>query len=209
MPLIVDAMELAEVMRGLATKRPVFHSEADFQFAFAQQIVSARPSTQVRLEARQPGDRAEYVDLLCADGERRTYVEFKYVTSGWSGQDPASGEQFHLRNHSAFDLARKYFVHDVTRLERFVQARENATGMAVFLTNEPGMWSPPRRSSTRDREFRLHEGRELSGRLVWGSGDHPASDRTLLGTYTARWNDYSALGGRNGELRWLGLEVRR
>ena len=37
------------VMQELAKHRPVFHSEADFQFALAWQIRASMPETEVRL----------------------------------------------------------------------------------------------------------------------------------------------------------------
>lgn len=192
-------------MTSLSARRPVFHSEADLQFAFAQAVVRLDPAIEVRLEVRQ-ADRAEYVDLACWKGGRRTLVEFKYATAGWTGRDPA-GEEFVVRHHAAYDLARRYFIHDVHRLERFCAVQPDTDGIAIMLTNEPGLWKDSGRPAARDTNFRIHEDRTLTGRLVWGTGDSPRYDQVLGGTYTARWCDYSDVSGPKGQFRWLALPV--
>lgn len=92
---------------------------------------------------------------------------------------------------------------DIERLERFA-AGPAANGLAVILTNEPSLWTPPRsQRSTRDGDFRLHEGQVLSGTLLWGNGDYPANTRHLSGEYPLRWCDYSDLPGVGGKFRYL------
>ena len=204
--LIAGSLAVADAMATLSSRRPVFHSEADFQFAFAQAVTAANPSIEVRLEARQPADRAEYVDLVCWTAQQRTLIEFKYATAGWVGRDPAE-EEFHVRNHAAYDLARRYFINDIHRLERFVDARPDTDGIAIMLTNEPGLWSDAGRANARDLNFRIHEGRTLTGHLRWGTGDSPKYDQNLNGTYTAHWEDYSHLEGAKGQFRWLAIPV--
>ena len=50
MDLIGNRLLLADVMTQLAAARPVFHSEADFQFAFAQTVWSMDPGIRLGLE---------------------------------------------------------------------------------------------------------------------------------------------------------------
>lgn len=204
MELVGGRLPVGTVMDTLAAQRPVFHSEADFQFAFAQAVASLDPTMRIRLEVRQPGERGEYVDLGCT-GDARSLIEFKYATARWTGSDGITDEDFHVRGHAAMDLARHGFIHDVYRLERF--SRPGTNGFAIMLTNDPSLWRAPVRPNTRDAAFRIHEGAELSGTLIWGAGDYPANDRTLLGTYTANWHPYSTLPGPNGEFRWLAWPV--
>ncbi|MDF9717245.1 hypothetical protein [Nocardioides sp. ChNu-99] len=206
MTRIAGVVDLATVMTNLSQQRPVFHSEADFQFALAQAVAAADSSIEVRLEVRQPAERAEYVDIVCQGPQRRTFIELKYATASWLGED-GRGEQFQLKNHAAYDLARRYFIHDVHRLERFTEAVPDADGVALMLTNEPGLWNPPTGRVTRDTNFRVHEGRTLTGHLAWGSGDTPRYDQNLTGTYAVNWHDYSELDGGRGLFRWLALPV--
>ena len=106
------------------------------------------------------------------------------------------------------DLARRDFVFDIARLEVFCATVPNTNGFAILLTNDAALWSLPASSSvTRDREFRLHEGRTLSGTLQWADGTYPENARTLLGTYPIEWQLYSQLAGPGGDFRWLIVEV--
>ncbi|MFJ8834389.1 hypothetical protein, partial [Micromonospora aurantiaca] len=91
---IAGSVKLAAVMAELATVRPVFHSEADFQHAFAWTLHRLAPSVGVRLEVPQDGPQVlgrgrRHLDLLClgADGHR-TAIELKYFTRLWVGAEP-------------------------------------------------------------------------------------------------------------------------
>ncbi len=53
--LIAGGVPLAEVMAALAGARPVFHSEADLQHAFARVLWERAPWVECRLEVRQTG----------------------------------------------------------------------------------------------------------------------------------------------------------
>jgi hypothetical protein len=206
MPLIAGVLDLATLMASLAAQRPVFHSEADLQFAFAQAITAADPTVQVRLEIRQTADRAEYVDLGCWTRQQRTLVEFKYATAGWTGTD-RHGERYMVRNHAAYDLARRYFIHDIRRLERFTAEQSDTDGIAIMLTNEPSLWINSGRAGARDTNFRIHQDRDLTGHLAWGTGATPKYDQHLTGTYPLDWHDYSTVEGRKGQFRWLAVPV--
>lgn len=164
------------------------------------------PAIHVRLEARQL-DKREYLDLLAIGPRAHTAIEFKYWTRRWSGTVGDLAEKYELRNHSVTDLARRNFVFDIARLERFTDCAAT-NGIAVILTNEASLWSPPRTlRATRDREFRLHEGRTLAGTLQWGEGDYPANSRHLTGEYVLSWADYSNLPGTGGVFRYLVVET--
>lgn len=207
MELIAGRVKATEVMSRLAKSRPVFHSEADFQFAFAQTVATLDPTIQVRLEVpeRNPDTgRAEYIDIVCS-AERRTRIELKYPTRKWIGVDGVSDDEFQLRDHAAMDLARLGFIHDVTRLERLT-TDANSDGLAIILTNSGNLWSPTTRP-TRDAAFRLDQGRRLGGNLEWGTSDAPyvKNNRTLAGSYVADWQPYSELEGC--QFRWLGWSI--
>ena len=205
-PLVAGRLCIGQVMKALSESRPVFHSEADLQHAFARVLWETDSIIRTRLEARQ-GDQREYLDLLAIGPQIQTAIEFKYWTRNWVGTAGTDAEEFALRNHSATDLARRNFVFDIARLERFA-ARPAANGLAIILTNEPSLWSPPRsQGSTRDRDFRLHEGEVLAGTLLWGNGDYPANTRHLTGEYPLHWCDYSDLPGAAGKFRYLVVET--
>jgi len=205
---VADVIALDEVMRSLASVRPLFHSEADLQFAFAQQLERLAPSLRCRLEVPRPreGRRSEYLDLVCWGPGVSTAIEFKYFTRPWTGE--AKGEQYRLRAHAATDLARFYFVNDIVRLEREALIG-GPNGLAIMLTNEPRLWAPPTKGRrTNDWAYRIHDASVLSGTLEWGNG-YAANRRELAGAYEARWQDFSTVDdGPGGQFRWLAIPVK-
>ncbi|SEG24284.1 hypothetical protein SAMN05216223_10414 [Actinacidiphila yanglinensis] len=207
-PLLAGEVSLPEVMARLQKSRPVFHSERDLQHSFARVLWELAPDIRSRLEVRQnapDATGAEYLDLLCIGPTARTAIEFKYRTAKWTGTAGPDQEQYTLRSHSATDLARLGFVSDIARLERFGN-RPDQNGLALLITNEAGLWLPPRSSKpTRDSGFRIHQGRTLTGQLVWASGDYTDNTRTLRGTYPLNWQPYSMQDGPRGEFRYLAV----
>ncbi|MBW8172205.1 hypothetical protein K0651_03970 [Ornithinimicrobium sp. Arc0846-15] len=204
--LVAGRVSVETIMQELSRDRPVFHSEADFQHAFARSLWELDPLVQSRLEVRQ-GNGREYLDLLCNSPVGRTAIEFKYFSRRWSGTHGDPAEEYNLKEHAATDLLRRDFVFDLARVERFT-THPDTTGLVILLTNDPSIWSTPRTNrSTRDSDFRLHEGRTLKGELLWGGGDYPANTRDLVGKYYLGWNDYSTLPGTNGQFRYLVVAV--
>ncbi|MGV8965382.1 MAG: hypothetical protein ACOH2F_03810 [Cellulomonas sp.] len=206
---IAGHVSIAELMTGLAKQRPVFHSEADFQHAFARALWEAAPDVQSRLEVpNRSSSGSEHLDLLCIGANARTAIEFKYWTRSWTGTAGTPTEEYRLKAHAATDIARRNFVFDIARLERFgEQTRQN--GIALILTNESSLWAaPPQRAAkTRDSAFRIHEGSTLAGTLLWGGGDYPANTRELHGKYDLAWTDYSSQSGAGGTFRYLIVET--
>ncbi|MFF3561402.1 hypothetical protein ACFYXS_15315 [Streptomyces sp. NPDC002574] len=206
-PLIAGEVALTEVIARLRQDRPVFHSEADLQHSFARVLWELAPKIQSRLEVRQHVSDAtgrEYLDLLCIGPSARTAIEFKYFTASWAGTAGQPPEEYALKSHAATDLARLGFVSDIARLERFGN-RPDQNGLALLITNEVGLWLPPKQDNTRDRDFRLHEGRALSGQLLWSGGDYEPNTRTLRASYSLNWQPYSLQDGPRGEFRYLAV----
>ncbi|MCT9006750.1 hypothetical protein [Streptomyces rhizosphaerihabitans] len=206
---VAGQVPLDDVLAHLRTHRPVFHSEADLQHGFARALWELAPDVRSRLEVpvRRPG-QAEYLDLLCLGPAGRTAIEFKYVTRRWSGTAGTPAEEYDLRNHGAPDVTRRDFVRDVERLERFCD-RADQNGLALLVTNESSLWNPqpPGRARTRDDDFRIHQGRSLSGTLLWAEGTYAPNTRVLRGEYSLAWRTYAQLGGAGGEFRCLAVFV--
>ncbi|WP_329330063.1 hypothetical protein [Streptomyces mirabilis] len=206
---VAGRISLGDVIAQLGRHRPVFHSEADLQHSFARALWELSPDVHSRLEVPQrAGSKAEYLDLLCIGPSARTAIEFKYFTRRWTGTVGAPAEDYALKGHAAADLARLYFVRDIARLERFCR-RPDQNGLAIMLTNDASLWTPPgaSRGQTRDREFRIHQGRELVGTLLWAEGAYKPNTCTLRGTYPLDWEPYSELDGAGGEFRYLAVSV--
>ncbi|MFJ6901098.1 hypothetical protein [Streptomyces hokutonensis] len=206
---VAGRVSLDDVIAQLGRHRPVFHSEADLQHSFARALWKLSPDVNSRLEVPQrAGDSTEHLDLLCIGPSARTAIEFKYFTRRWTGTVGTPAEDYALKGHAAADLARLHFVRDIARLERFCR-RPDQNGLAIMLTNDASLWTPPGvgRGQTRDREFRIHQGRELVGTLLWAGGAYKPNTCTLRGAYPLDWKPYSELGGAGGEFRYLAVSV--
>lgn len=202
------------VVGALAASRPLFHSEADFQHAFAWEAHRQHPDASVRLERRLSVESNERLDLLLILDGATVVVELKYPVAKLDAE--IDGEPFILRAQGAEDRMRFNYVWDIVRLERLVATGVADAGAAVVLTNASQLWRPraPDRASgpAADTQFSFHEGVQLAGRLGWvGSATwwqktKPALPEAveLAGSYPMRWRPYSSVAGvGSGEFRWL------
>ncbi len=209
--------DIHALLEGLAEKRPLFCSEADFQFALAWEI-RKKTEREVRLEFPPlPRSRKRmYLDLWLP--RDKVAIELKYFTKAL--EINVSGELFVIREQGAQDLSRYDFLKDLVRLEQVVLKSALARrGMAVLLTNDPLFWKPPTRK-TIDAAFRLHRGRPLSGAMAWSETASPGSTRgredplVLTDSYRCEWRNYGppireAPGRNNKQFRYLAVEVGR
>ena len=71
---------LIETLDALAMKRPIFHSEADFQHSLAWTIREAHPAIDVRLEwpFGEVG-RRQYFDIALRNDPGKSGSEFTYL----------------------------------------------------------------------------------------------------------------------------------
>jgi len=204
--------DVEAVLASLAAKRPVFHSEADFQFAFAWESQKRYPGLKVRLETHpEPNVRLD-LELIEQPTGRCIAVELKYMTRLWAGT--VDGEAFALKNHGASDLRGYDVVKDIERVERFTAASAGWSGLVITITNDPGYWRPKVHSHPTNAEaFRLSDGTVLKGERAWGprtggtSRGREAALR-LRGTYALTWSDYSRLDdGPAGTFRSLVISI--
>ena len=203
-------LDIHILMQSLSKRRLLFHSESDFQQALAWEIHSAIPDRMIWLEIDPFPEKRHpmFLDIwLPTEG---IALELKYCTT------KLDKEPFKLREQSARDVRRYDFLKDVQRLET-VCAELNMckAGYAVILTNDQGYWEKPRTLETMDADFRIHEGREITGNLGWHprTGAGTMRDREapihLNGAYTTHWQDYSdVLAVRGGKFRYLVVAVQ-
>lgn len=214
--LIAGSVDLNDVLSQLAGIRPVFHSEADFQFAFAWLVQQRDVRMRVRLENRPaPGVHLD-VEFARPDLGRTTAVELKYLTRLWTGE--VNGERFELKNQGAQDIRAYDVVKDILRVETFVSNRPGSDGAVVALTNDASYWKPGAGlKDTNAAAFRLGEGTVLAGLRDWGPNTGPGTRKgrelplALTGSHTLGWCDYSQLPGAatSRHLRALVIEIRR
>lgn len=206
--MVLDRVE--QTMKRLAARRLIFHSEADFQHAFAWQLQLDHPGARIRLETRpRPGVR---LDVLAAIDDRRVAYELKYLLRNISAN--VDGEVFDLPNQGAQDVRRYDFVKDIARLEVLVRNGLADEGYAIALTNDPNYWQAGDHDRFADAAFRLSEGGALAGSLAWaphtGGGTMRGREDAiaLTGTYELGWRDFSEVeGGRYSQFRYLVVQV--
>ena len=206
-------IDVFKSLLSLAKKRPVFHSEADFQHAFAWEIHRQWPAASIRLEMPyQTHKHLFYIDIWIVYRAQILAVELKYKTR--SLFIDINNEKYRLKSQRAHDTGRYDFLKDVYRLEQIKKQYQKYTGYAILLTNDSAYWTKPK-NKTFDSAFRIHEGRVVNGILSW---DKKASDGTkknreqpivIEGTYQLHWEDYSRLSDdRHGKFRSLVVKVQ-
>lgn len=191
-------IDILRFMANLSKIRPVFHSEADFQHAFAWELQQSDPGRRIRLEKPwNEGAKQNHLDIWAEEEGQVVAVELKYKTRGLDVQ--VDQEEFHLRDQAAQDLGRYDFLKDVMRLERMALTYQNFSGCAILLTNDSAYWKIPDNRFSVDAAFRLHEGSILTGTLTWGknagSGTIKNREQPILLSrrYITQWQDYSSV----------------
>lgn len=232
----MNANQLHQHLHHVSQRRPVFHSEADFQHELALELSHA--GYRVRLEVPREVElngtavRAE-LDLLvqapggpldrnrgtAVGGAGWTVIELKYV------KVPTvivhQGETYDLAGSWGTNLSRFDALADLRRVERIVAAGLASQGHAVFLTNAEDAWNVDvtgRRNM--GRQFSLHAGRALPAGvpLDWvpanptvGSVSEkrlaPYAPITLARAQTCTWTPYSEFHVPDGEFRYLLLSA--
>jgi hypothetical protein len=209
---VVLDVDVPTMLLALATQRPVFHSERDFQHALAWQIQQTYPESHIRLEPRPR--RGIHLDVLVRLGGRRTAIELKYLVAALHAT--VDGELFDLPSQSAQDISRHDVIKDITRVEALLADGYADRGFVLVLSNDRSYWQQALRADTIDAAFRIHEGRVLAGTLSWtaraGRGTTTGRDTPLhlTGSYTCSWQDYSRVARADGKtalFRYLPIAV--
>ena len=118
-----------------------YHSEADFQHAFAWEVHSRFPESKVHLERPLSANgKTLHLDLLIQLPTKKIAVELKYKTRKILVE--LDGEAFRLASHSAQDIGRYDFIKDIFRLEQIASNVENCGGYAILLTTDGTYWKP-------------------------------------------------------------------
>lgn len=204
-------LDIHTLMSGLAERRPVFRVERDFQDSLSEYIAEATLEREICLEFPSFRNEKKRLDIWLP--ESQILIELKYKTQKLHIRN--NGKFFNLKNQSADDQARYDFLKDIQRLERAVEEGVAKCGFAIMLTNESLYWrSSPTGRPTLFDEFRIHEGRRVTGAMMWGptagAGTREGREApiSLKGSYTLNWREYSQLGAeRNGRFRYLAVPV--
>jgi hypothetical protein len=207
-------IEVGEILAILAKKRSIFHSEADFQHAFAWEIHHQLPDALIRLELPvQVKNEYLHIDVWVKNRDEVLAVELKYKTRGLTVE--INGEHFRLTNQSAQDIGRYDFIKDIQRLEHIVSGQKIITGYAVLVTNDSAYWIKPLYHDTVDAKFRINNGRVLEGIFDWGpnasDGTKKSREQSLIlqNKYDLQWVNFSRPSlSSYGEFRSLTIKVQ-
>jgi hypothetical protein len=198
-------MNIENLLQSLSQIRPVFHSEADFQFALAWHIKQNIPEVDIRLEYPKVdrehvrNNKRIYLDILVLNGRIKYGIELKYKTK--SLELNIGEESFNLNNQGAQDIARYDYLKDIQRLEWFKSEGIFDIGYAIFLSNDSKYWQILKNTNTVDRHFRIHEGRKITcdSNLCWtedaseGTKRNRENNIIIKSGYDIQWYDYSRI----------------
>jgi len=210
----MNDFDLHKILKVLSKERPVFHSEADFQHALAWAIHEKYSDLKIRLEKRvELNSKKKYLDIFAFNHNKKVPIEVKYKTKNF--ETTVKKEKFNLKNQRARDLGRYDFIKDISRLEEASEKYHGGVGFAIFLTNDENYWKTSKNDETAaDKDFRIPEGKTINGKLCWKEGTSKGTMRgreepiTLNGKYDLEWKNYSNLEGKNGQFRYLLIEVK-
>jgi hypothetical protein len=203
-------LDMKQILGELKTERPIFHSEADFQFALAWKIHKKHGEAQIRLEypiqQAAKSKKVEYLDLLVTLGKECFPIELKYKTKAKNKKEPLSvcvrGEQFHLKGHGAQICGAYDFMKDICRVESFISSLAGCMcGYTLWLTNDLYYLHAPRDTNAGYAAFSVHQGaiKEKSVPMNWGANISAKTKKgrkavlTLHNDYTIKWEPYSNL----------------
>ena len=113
-------LDIHNLMADLSQHRPIFHSEADFQFALAWRIHEVMPDCKIRLEFKPYPKVNMYLDIWIQTAE--IAIELKFPTQNLEAKQ--DNEHFSLRAQGAQDTRRYDFLKDIERLEQVGKKRK-------------------------------------------------------------------------------------
>lgn len=197
----MNVHDIIEAISNLSKRRPVFYSEADFQFALAWELQKILPcGANIYLERLwQHGRLKYYVDIWVEENGKKYPIELKYKTKAAQIQCPKIGTVISLNNHSANDFGCYDYLHDIKRIEDIKLHESSAfgKGYAVFLTNDSNYYNNSGRKSAYSN-FKIYQGAVRTGELKWGLTQNgkpfvcgTRGNFSLSGNYTMDWSDYN------------------
>ena len=199
-------MNLPEILRSLGENRPIFHSEADFQFALCQQIEATHRDAKIRLEKCMQVDGRKYeLDIFVVRGNTKYAIELKYKTKSFEGS--IKEESYSLRNQNASNLGRFDYFDDLERVGKLVRANLASIGYAIFLSNHSVFWRGNGQGAISE-QFNTADGREvrMGQEMSWVGNPPPSSvgagrfGRTIVSPVNTEfhWKKFSRIEDNEG-----------
>lgn len=204
--------DINKIMSDLVKERPLFHSEADFQFALAWKIQNTYREAKIRLEKSVRGlegtnfkdDKNRYIDILVTIDDKEIPIELKYKTRN-NSKEPMKfeNEEYNLKNQGAQDNGRYDFLKDISRIEKFINSSSPKSdyGYAIILTNDHLYYESGENSNS--SQFRIDKNIKIieSGKHDWNFKSDSFKKYNpkridainLINSYNVEWQDCSTL----------------
>jgi hypothetical protein len=161
--------EILETLDLLKNKRPIFHSEDDFKFAFSK-ILSEKIGNNfdIRLEKPQEIKMTKRnnntkiarvsIDIFIIDiiNNISYPIELKYKTKKF--ETSFDNENYELTEHGATDIGRFSFRKDIFRIEQLLNKNTIKEGYFIVITNEAKYLENILHKNTLDKNFSFHNG---------------------------------------------------
>ena len=199
--------ELKKIIENLSIKRPLFHSEADFQHELALLLSRERGQVDLRLERPYLENELKFfLDILFNTGNEKIGIELKYVTKAF--QQNYNGEMFNLKTHGNYGASRFNFLKDVYRLGQLKERKEISKGFAIILTNVKDFYSTKNKDN-RYKHLYLYEDRKIKkGDVIkFVENTTPKKFQSFMlenvDGYHLQWKSY----GKYTDFKYLILEV--
>jgi predicted MPP superfamily phosphohydrolase len=131
------ANEIEKALLELSKIRPIFHSEADFQFALALKL--KEQNFEIRLEKPYLlNNKRLRLDIEIHNKKFGKYaIELKYKTKKFS--TTYNNEEFNLKSHYAQNDGVFLFWQDADRINKLIEKKQKLNfkgGFVIFLTND-------------------------------------------------------------------------
>ena len=110
-------LDIHEIMHLLSMWRPIFHSEADFQFSLAWLIKKKYPDCEIRLEFVPEFNPSLHLDILVILNGKWIPIELKYTTKRCI--KTINDEVYVLKEQGAKDQGCYNYLKDIMRIEEF------------------------------------------------------------------------------------------
>lgn len=149
MSKVWNQLVIENILNELSLKRPVFCSEADFQFEFAYMIrkylTKENVDFRILLEYFQKyeDNNSMYIDILVIFDDLWYPIELKYKTKGNNSKKVYAKyidgkDEFILKNHSAHNDNCERYQKDILRIENIKENKKEVFGMGyvIMLTND-------------------------------------------------------------------------
>lgn len=210
-----NMLVMENLLEELFKKRPVFYSEADFQFALGWLIQQKYENYKVRFEyTYHPNDKSPmHIDILViTDKNEWIPIELKYKTKNKPPMVVWNDEEFILSNHSAKDQNCYRYLKDIQRIEMIKEEQKGKfiEGYAIMLTNDKSYQGEPGESVCYHK-FSIHHTRTIhkNTKLDWKEGTSDGTKKgmtepiELKGSYTMEWKEYHIFSEPKTEFYYL------